>query len=397
MASSSSGSSSFSSNVRYPPSYRQAQTSPLDPIWTPATTSTASAPTSYSSEAPTPLRPLDLGPPGYQATITLFQQTADEMTVYLGPWEIESAGPDHRRLSWQCSYEGEVLEHYLPSSNPSDTFPLSLHAHHRRFESPHDMELYLSFNSPQRIRYTAADGTIMHDAVVEVNYVLATFEGSLRFQSDLREREVVDFFDMDVVWSDREGRTDSFGSVKGIATGLRMKLWKDRYSSQHTIALLGRDGRPREYWIAAFDGEVKSRDDRHRRLKLNVIPRRGSAHEPTSGPSSRRPSFSSFRSRTRSMDDSNAAGNSQASSTHDHVQRPNFRYLGMQFTRTADFERFIAQWTSSHREERQFGDYTMGQYEMSSRAPRASVFELPAETYQMLETVEEPDTSMTQD
>lgn len=197
------------------------------------------------------------------------------------------------------------------------------------------MELYLSFNSPQRIRYTAADGTIMHDAVVEVNYVLATFEGSLRFQSDLREREVVDFFDMDVVWSDREGRTDSFGSVKGIATGLRMKLWKDRYSSQHTIALLGRDGRPREYWIAAFDGEVKSRDDRHRRLKLNVIPRRGSAHEPTSGPSSRRPSFSSFRSRTRSMDDSNAAGNSQASSTHDHVQRPNFRYLGMQFTRTA--------------------------------------------------------------
>ncbi|KAI6379100.1 hypothetical protein MCOR25_002080 [Pyricularia grisea] len=347
MASGSSGSSSFSSNVRYPPSYRQAQTSPLDPIWTPATTSTASAPTSYSSEAPTPLRPLDLGPPGYQATITLFQQTVDEITVYLGPWEIESAGPDHRRLSWQCSYEGEVLEHYLPSSNPSDTFPLSLHAHHRRFESPHDMELYLSFSSPQRIRYTAADGTVMHDAVVDVNYVLATFEGSLRFQSDLRERELVDFFDMDVVWSDREGRTDSFGSVKGIATGLRMKLWKDRYSSQHTIALLGRDCRPREYWIAAFDGEVKSRDDRHRRLKLNVIARRGSAHETTSGSSSRRPSFSSFRSRTRSMDDNNGAGNSQASSAHDPVQRPNFRYLGMQFTRTAGkllssyFARFV--------------------------------------------------------
>jgi hypothetical protein len=32
------------------------------------------------------------------------------MTVYLGPWEIVGANP--RRLLWQCSYAGEVLEHF---------------------------------------------------------------------------------------------------------------------------------------------------------------------------------------------------------------------------------------------------------------------------------------------
>lgn len=39
----------------------------------------------------------------------LFERTPREMTVYLGPWEIVGANP--RRVVWQCSYAGEVLEH----------------------------------------------------------------------------------------------------------------------------------------------------------------------------------------------------------------------------------------------------------------------------------------------
>lgn len=40
----------------------------------------------------------------------LFERTRNETTVYLGPWEI--IGSDPRRVVWQCSYEGEVLEHF---------------------------------------------------------------------------------------------------------------------------------------------------------------------------------------------------------------------------------------------------------------------------------------------
>jgi hypothetical protein len=41
---------------------------------------------------------------------TLYEQTPQESTIYLGPWEV--IGTDPTRVVWQCSYEGEVLEHY---------------------------------------------------------------------------------------------------------------------------------------------------------------------------------------------------------------------------------------------------------------------------------------------
>jgi hypothetical protein len=44
----------------------------------------------------------------------LYEQTPNETTVYLGPWEV--VGTDPPRVVWQCSYQGEVLEHFRTSS-----------------------------------------------------------------------------------------------------------------------------------------------------------------------------------------------------------------------------------------------------------------------------------------
>lgn len=40
----------------------------------------------------------------------LFEGTSNELTVYLGPWNVVDSDP--RRVVWQCSYEGETLEQY---------------------------------------------------------------------------------------------------------------------------------------------------------------------------------------------------------------------------------------------------------------------------------------------
>lgn len=40
----------------------------------------------------------------------LYNQGPNETTVFLGPWEVVNTEP--RRVVWQCSYAGEVLEHF---------------------------------------------------------------------------------------------------------------------------------------------------------------------------------------------------------------------------------------------------------------------------------------------
>lgn len=71
-ASSSSGSSFTSSSLGRPPTYSRSYTSPVDSTWTPTSgISTISVPSTGGSAAPqaSSPRPLDLGPPGYQATM----------------------------------------------------------------------------------------------------------------------------------------------------------------------------------------------------------------------------------------------------------------------------------------------------------------------------------------
>lgn len=47
---------------------------------------------------------------------TLYPESSEERTVYLGPWKIIEG--EQRRIVWQCSYENEILEHYRKSSSP---------------------------------------------------------------------------------------------------------------------------------------------------------------------------------------------------------------------------------------------------------------------------------------
>ncbi len=176
-----------------------------------------------------------------------------------------------------------MLQHTntVPSNVPADVFPHTLHARHRPYGDPADMELFLTFREPHRIRYVTANDAVVHDDRIEVKYEFTTCDGSHRFQADVRNKELVDYFDVDVIWSDRDGRTDAFGSVRGIGAIQRLKIWRDRYSTYHYLTFLANrtDRRYREYMVLAFDGDIHNRDDGHRRLRLHVRGRRSSTSD----------------------------------------------------------------------------------------------------------------------
>lgn len=238
------------------------------------------------------------------------------------------------------------------------------------------MELYLSFLEPHRIRYVTNDNTIAHDDHVEARYEFTTIEGSHRFQGDLRGQDLVDHFDFDVIWSDKDSRTDSFGSVRGIGAIQRMKMWRDRYTTYHYLTFYANrtDRRYREYLVYSFEAEIKNRDDSHRRLRITVRGRRGSAPDSSSNPpsssgggghSGRRFSMTSLRQRPRTSSHHHSGhhgghGSSHASShasssrsSHIHSDQASaisppsstssystagsgldIRYLGIQFSRS---------------------------------------------------------------
>ncbi|CAF3573694.1 unnamed protein product [Fusarium graminearum] len=273
---SSSGSSFTSSSLGRPPTYGRTYVSPVDSTWTPTSgISTISAPTTEGSGTGTSV--LDLGPPGFQATMILFQDTPDERVVYLGPWEV--VGSEQRRVLWQGSYQNELLEHYLPSDIPSDIYPHTLHSRHRPYYDASDMERYLTFQEPHRVRYTTDEGVCIHDQYVTIRYEFTTVESSIQFQGDLRRKDLIDFYDADVVWTNVHGRTDGFGKVKGIGAIQRLKLWRDRYTTFHSLSVFANktDGQYREYDIHYFDGELRGRDDRAKQLRLNASGRRPSS------------------------------------------------------------------------------------------------------------------------
>jgi hypothetical protein len=160
---------------------------------------------------------------------------------------------------------------------------------------------------------------VVFDQPVEVRYEFTTVESAIHFQGDLRRKDLVDCFDVDVVWSDTQGRTDTFGNIRGIGTVQRLKLWSDRHDTSHSLTVFANrsERRYREYQVDFFEGEIRGRDDRRRTVRLNVRGRRGSAPDST-----RRTAFSAFRPRRGS------SSTSTAQSTLD------IRYLGIQFSRT---------------------------------------------------------------
>jgi hypothetical protein len=195
----------------------------------------------------------------------------------------------------------------------------------------------VTFREPHRIRYTTGEGVIIHDQHIEVKYEFTTVEGSVRFQGDIRRKDLLDFFDVDVVWSDIQGRTDGFGNVRGMGLVQRLKLWRDRYTTFHSITILANraDRHYHEYEVHNFDGELRGRDDRNRQVRLNVRgARRGSADSQPP----RRISFSQrIRPRVRSM--GHGSGHSSGHGSHSNsgsdsgAPSPlNIRYLGIQFS-----------------------------------------------------------------
>lgn len=216
----------------------------------------------------------------------------------------------------------------VPSDIPSEIHPHTLHSRHRQYYDPSDMERYLTFNEPHRIRYTTDEGICIHDQYIQVRYEFTAVPGSLQFQGDLRRKDLVDFYDVDVMWTNVHGRTDSYGKIKGIGAIQRLKMWRDRYTTFHSLSVLANktDNKYREYDIHHFEGELRHRDDREKKVRLSAHGRRGSA--PTESPQRRFSFARGMRPRMRSTERI-----SQAMPEPPPIQPSiDIRYLSIQFT-----------------------------------------------------------------
>lgn len=218
----------------------------------------------------------------------------------------------------------------VPSDIPSEIHPHTLHSRHRQYHDPSDMERYLTFPEPHRIRYTTDEGVCIHDQYIQVRYEFTSVEGSIQFQGDVRRRDMINYFDVDVVWTNVHGRTDGFGKVKGIGAIQRLKMWRDRYTTFHSISVLANktDGQYREYDVHLFEGELRGRDDRAKQVRLNVRGRRGSA--PDENNPQRRFSFAQrVRPRVRST---GHAGHSPQESPGPSQASVDIKHLSIQFS-----------------------------------------------------------------
>ncbi|KKA26030.1 hypothetical protein TD95_000329 [Thielaviopsis punctulata] len=290
------------------------------------------------------VRELDLGPPGFEATILmtdggsiLWENTTDERIIHLGPWRM--MGDVERWAEWPCSYEFERLEHFFSSGDP---VPLTLHSKHQPFHERSRLEQTIAFDEPQRIRYTDANGIILHDGYIPVRYQFTSVESSLRFQSDVRNKQIVGYYDVDVVWSDAHPRTDRFGSVKGLGLMHRIKLWRDRCTGLHSLTIYANRMSPRthqEFEVQWFDVELRQ-DAKGKQLKMQI---RGSKRDGASD-SSRRFSFNRIRPRVRSGHDSPSPLPNENLGEQLNVD---FNYIGVKFTHSADYNGFIGAWAAA--------------------------------------------------
>ncbi|CCF35401.1 hypothetical protein CH063_07199 [Colletotrichum higginsianum] len=232
---------------------------------------------------------------------------------------------------------------------------------------------------------------------MEVKYEFTTVESSIRFQGDVRRKDLVDYYDVDVVWSDVHGRTDGFGNIRGMGLVQRLKFWRDRYSTYHSLTVFANraSGRHyREYEIHNFDGELRNRDDRHRQVRLTVRgSRRGSA--PDSSGSSR--SRFTFSHRMRPRVRSGSQGGQSSAEAGLSSGALDFRYLGIQF----NYRRFLDSWVVAHSSDSEFNGIPFPQHHVELPSPQilpGETSELPSpETSRGLEPVVEPPDSYESD
>lgn len=205
-----------------------------------------------------------------------------------------------------------------------DIYPHTLHARHRPYTDAADIERFLTFRVPHRIRYTGEDGTVSFDGIMQVKYEFTSVDSSVRFQGDVRGKTLLDYYDVDVVWSDTNNRTDRFGNIRGMGLVQRVKLWRDNYSNLHSITVFANRSSRRyhEYDIHWFEAEPKSKDDRAKQLRLTVRGRRGSTSD-----LGRRFSFNRIRPRQRSV-----PGSGSVESPPTAAVSLEIKYLGLQFS-----------------------------------------------------------------
>jgi hypothetical protein len=215
----------------------------------------------------------------------------------------------------------------------------------------------------------------VHDEHIEVKYEFATIEGSIQLQSDVKQRDLIDWFDVDVIWSDIHRRTDTYGGIRGLGTIQRMKLWQDMYSGSHYLTFYANHRRRwREYLLDDFDSSMRQRDDRHRRVQLGARGWRDKASESNHSHGEnreRRLSTSIFARSSRNT----ALGIRSGSSSSAAPSSLDIRYLGIQFSTNPnipagtddgkyrsralrsrsklilsfkDYRRFIARWVATH-------------------------------------------------
>lgn len=215
----------------------------------------------------------------------------------------------------------------VPTDSPSGVFPFTFHAHHRRFGDPREMELYLTFKESHRVRYQTPDGAVL-DELAEVKYEFTTIESSIQFQGDLRGKDLIDWFDLDVAWTDVNRRTDIYGNVHGLGTIQRLKLWRDRYSARHFLTLYANHRRCwKEFPVHEFKPEIRRQDDRHKRVQLGARTARRGSSAHSQGRDRRFSASGIFRSRNSSSPSADAS-----SSSRPPGPSLDFRYLSLQFS-----------------------------------------------------------------
>ncbi|CAI4213918.1 unnamed protein product [Parascedosporium putredinis] len=172
---------------------------------------------------------------------------------------------------------------------------------------------------------------------MQVKYEFTSVDSSVRFQGDVRGKAFLDYYDVDVVWSDTNNRTDRFGNIRGMGLVQRVKLWRDNYSNLHSITVFANRSSRRyhEYDVHWFEAEPKSKDDRAKQLRLTVRGRRGSTSD-----LGRRFSFNRIRPRQRSV-----PGSGPVESPPTAAVSLEIKYLGLQFSHRDDSSFTIrAQW-----------------------------------------------------
>ncbi|KAK5987636.1 hypothetical protein PT974_11768 [Cladobotryum mycophilum] len=263
----------------------------------------------------------------------------------------------------------------VPSDIPPDIHPHTLHSRHRQFHDPSDMERYVTFNECHRVRYTTDEGICIHDDFIPVRYEFTTVAASVQFQCDVRQKQLIGFYDVDVVWTDKQSRTDSFGKVKGIGAIQRLKLWRDNYTTFHSLSILANktDQQYREYEVQVFDGELK-RDERQRQTRLNVNTRRGSAPDEHSQP---RVSLAQrIRPRVRSTGQANRTRPDLGSSPR--TANIDIRHLHFQFTYKEGYQQFLADWIRAHSSDRSYHNIPFPSNHSDSSQPGTLIDANPA-------------------